>query len=279
MTAPATKPHLVIIGGTWEHQAYGLLGDVVARTKDTWQPHWVDYPASYGNPMSYTVSKSIGRQNTIDQLMHLPSDDPIALVGYSQGAAIVEELIRHLARSRELHELALLRRVRYLATVASPYRTAGDQVGNDPGGSGIAGPLTPLQTILDKHPLPGIRELQIPWQQFAVAGDLICACPEDSLIRIVEHLTPAMSAREPVEWVDDLRRKLTISYIWRTFPELRTFNIVRLLARINEAALAAAVYQKTAIHTKYASAPIAGTGTPATRLIAHELHEIAWKIR
>lgn len=270
MTAPATKPHLIVVGGTWEHDKFGLLSDTVNRTQDTWQPHWIDYPASYGTPESYEVSKAAGKKALANQLARLPHTDEYAIIAYSQGCAIVEEYLREAARRPGLIDGQVLKKLVYVGLVASPYRPHGIQIGSDVGGFGISGALPVFRS-----PFPNPI-----WQQFALAGDLICACPPDSLIRVIEQLTPAMSARDPLAWGRDLRSKVTLSYVWKTFPELRTIrHFPRLLDRISDAVIAATVYQNSGIHTKYPTTPIAGKGIPATQWIANELKEIAWQKR
>lgn len=259
------KRHLIIVGGTWETKPYGLLGDVVARTS-TWQPHWVGYPASYGSPMAYDMSKAFGKKRLGETIASLPPHEPFAIIGYSQGAAIVEEQLREMAARPGLVAGQTLKALVYVGLIASPYRPRSVQIGVDPGGFGIGGPLP---TFRSPHPNP-------IWQHFALAGDLVTACPPDSLIRIVEELTPAMSAQDPVRWGRDLQTKLNLTFVWKHFPELRTLaGFPRLLTRIREAAESAAVYQGTQIHTKYSTVPIAGKGMPATRWIANELNGIA----
>lgn len=266
---PVARGHLVVVGGTWEHTAFGLLGDVVARTNNLWQAHWVKYPASFGTPEAYDESLADGVEALVTLLLSLPADRPLAVVGYSQGAAIVEKAMRQLQHSRMLSAIGVLTRIRYVGTVASPYRSRRDQVGLDPGGFGISGPLPEFQ--------PPIGALTV-WEQFALPGDLICACPVNSLVRFVEPLTPAMSAKDPARWARDVRAKLTLTFLYAHFPELWDWRrIPTLLGRIREAGEQLAAYQQTGIHMQYARTRIPGQTLTATEWIARELNEIGWK--
>lgn len=270
LTEPVARGHLAVVGGTWEHNAFGLLGDTVARTTELWQAHWVNYPASFGTPDAYDKSKAAGIDALISLLLRLPSDRPLAVIGYSQGADIVEETMRRLSRSRILAEIGVLARIRYVGTVASPRRPKGDQIGDDPGGFGISGPLLP-------EFIPPIGALTL-WEQFALAGDLITACPANSLIRFIEPLVPAMSAADPRRWARDVQSKLTLTFVYAHFPELRDWRrIPALLGRIREAIDLVIAYQQTGVHTQYARTNIRGKSMPATQWMARELNEIGWQ--
>ena len=278
MTEPVARGHLAVVGGTTEHTAFGLLGDVVARTNELWQAHWVDYPASFGFPAPYDESKEAGVDELIRLLVRLPADRPIGIVGYSQGAGVVEDAMRRLATSRDLHEVRCLMQIRYVGTVASPHRAGGDQVGDDPGGFGISGPLKPFQPMIATHRLAGVREAVILWEQFVLSGDVIAACPTNSLIRFVEPLVPAMSATNTLRWARDVQNKLTLTFVLAHFPELRDWRrLPALLVRIREAVDLVVAYQQTGVHMQYARIPIRGKTLPATQWIARELNEIGWQ--
>lgn len=269
MTEPVARGHLAVVGGTTEHTAFGLLGDVVARTNELWQAHWVDYPASFGFPAAYDESKEAGVVAVIQLLLRLPADRPLALIGYSQGAGIAEEALRRLANSRVLREIDVVTRIRYVGTVASPYRPKGDQVGDDPGGFGISGPLPEFVPPIGSHLL---------WEQFVLPGDLIAACPTNSLIRFVEPLVPAMSATNTLRWARDVQNKLTLTFVLAHFPELRDWRrLPALLVRIREAIDLVVAYQQTGVHMQYARIPIRGKTLPATQWMARELNEIGWQ--
>lgn len=268
---------LLVVGGTWERQPYGLLGDVVVRVRTDWTPRWVSYPASYGTPESYDKSKGDGKLQLRLHLMEVVAfATDIAIIDYSQGCAIVDELLAEMTVSAAAGGDAsnftrrVLSKIRYVGHVANPHRPRGVQVGADPGGFGISGPLalTPAQ----QNWMPR-RE------NFALPGDLICACPPDSLIRIVEHLTPMMSQQDPWSWGADLRKKLTIRYLWSTFPELRNptpAGLWRLKKRIDTSIADAVRYETSGVHMKYVVNPIGGINRTATAHIAQQLHDIAW---
>lgn len=279
-TAGNSVHHLIVVGGTFEHNQWGLLHDTVFRTNHLWHPHWVAYLATYGTPESYEASKADGKKKLRTQFMALPQEAILAIVAYSQGSAIVDEVLAEMAvaaAAGERGSISVLARIRYVGLVANPHRELGDQVGADPGGFGISGPVV----APGSRRLPHSRKRLINGrvENFALPGDVICACPANSLIRIVEQLTPMMSSSHPEKWAADLRQKLTWGFIWTWFPELRSpitpAKLLKLRAHIREAADLAIRYQASQIHTKYANNPIGGIDMVATRWIANQLNDIA----
>lgn len=274
--AAVTRPrHLVVVGGTWETR-WGLLGEIVTRTlrpgSRAWTPRWVDYPASFATPEAFQDSEDRGVTSLILTLRQLPMTGQIAVVGYSQGAGIVERALREMASAHSPTNRQLVSRIAYVGLVANPYRAAGDQVGPDPGGFGVLGPLAP------KGQVP--RRKSALWQNFALAGDLICSCPADSLVREIHPLTRWMSVQTPDKWVADILGQLSVRWCLKTFPELRDIRrIPHLIKRIHDATTAAYHYQTTGIHMQYAVRSPGVGYTPATAAIAHALEEIAWQTK
>lgn len=274
MTAVQPR-NLVIVGGTWETK-WGLLGSIVRAVPSSnpraWRTTWVDYPASYATPEAFQDSEDRGVTALILALRQLPLTGQIAVVGYSQGAGIVERALREMADTGTVSNQQVLNRVAYVGLVANPYRAAGDQVGPDPGGSGVIGPLAP------KGQVPIRQTAQ--WQNFALAGDLICACPADSLIREIHPFTRWMSVQTPDKWAADVLGRLSVRWFWKTFPEFRDLRrLPNLLKRIHDATTAAYHYQTTGIHMQYAVRSPGVGYTPATAAIAHALEEIAWQTK
>lgn len=246
--------NLVVVGGTTERR-WGLLAPLTRRPG--WESYWVRYPASYGAPTSYERSVRAGveaTKRTLRGFAMLDADSPVVLVGYSQGAVVAELAVREMLCDPARY------RVDYLALVASPLRPAGVQVGDDPGGSGISEALPP--------PNPGIKP-SFWWEYFALPGDIITCCPPDSLLRLVEQLTPAMSVTDPAGWARDVQRKLTLRWLLASFPELRKLRALpQLLARIHAAGDDLTEYLATGIHTRYGSVRLPGTDTTALDHIA-----------
>jgi hypothetical protein len=187
-----------------------------------------------------------------------PRDDKVAIIGFSQGAAVVERCLR------DREDLAT-QRVKYVGLFGNPYRAPNDQVGPNPGGSGVIGPLAPAS----------LRPIAGRWENYALPGDLIAACPADSLIRLVYPFTRWMSVQAPEKWVRDLLPKLSVVWLLRNIPELRDIRqLPGLLSRIQRATELAYHYQTTGIHGKYASRALGGGYGIPTQLALTALEEI-----
>lgn len=257
--------HLVVVGGTWERQ-WGLLGDVVSKLDDSWYRLWVDYPASFATPEAFQDSEDSGVTDLILALRQLRMASTIAVIGYSQGAGIIDRALREMDNANTITNQSILRRIRYVGLVANPYRAPHDQVGPDPGGSGVLGPLAPK----------GASPVAGEWQNFALAGDLICACPEDSLIRQIHPFTRWMSVQTVDKWAVDVLSKLSLRWMWKTFPEFRDLRrLPNLVRRIHTATTAAYHYQTTGIHMQYAVRSPGIGYSPATVHITRALRGIA----
>ncbi|QBI97735.1 lysin B [Gordonia phage Dogfish] len=260
---------LIIVGGTWEKQ-WGMLGAIVDATDGKWAHEWVEYPASYGTPQAYLDSERLGVQALMVKLATVWAlgYDDIAIVGFSQGAAVVERGLREYQATDKLgNAREALSHVRYVALLGNPYRAAGDQVGPDPGGFGVIGPLAPKGVV----PIP----LASRWHNFALPGDLITSCPPDSLVRLVFPFTRWMSVQTLDRWAAEVLAKLSLVWLLRHVPELRDVRqLPRLWGRIVRATEAAYHYQTTGVHGQYMTRPL-GAGKPtAARFIVQSLEEI-----
>ncbi len=256
-----TIRHLVVVGGTWERR-WGILGSVAAHPAVTagWRTHWIDYPASYGTPLSVTASVTLGADALTRSLVRVAGQQTeIAVLGFSQGAMVVETALRSMHDSQTVENLGVLNRIRYVGLCGNPYRAAGDQVGPDPGGYGIVGPLAPRGVV------PIVRPRA--WENFALPGDLISSCPDDSLIRLIYPFTRMMSPHLLDQWANDVLAKLNLTWLWRNVPETRTVSgLPRLLRRLHTDVDAAYQYLTTGVHGRYGIQDVAGR-TPAQHII------------
>lgn len=238
--------HLIIVGGTWE-QKWGMLAAVANHpaVQQRWGVRWLDYPAAYGTPESIDDSLATGVVDLQLMLRGLPADkSSIAVLGFSQGAMLVEKSLRDIQWRGGLTNQAILQRIKYVGLLGNPYRAAGDQIGPDPGGYGIAGPIAPAGQV------PIARSSA--WENFALPGDLIAACPADSLIRLIYPFTRAMSAQHPDVWARDVAAKLSVAWVWRHLPEVRSVRTLPSLVRqIVIDGRAAQFYLTSGIHGQY----------------------------
>lgn len=266
MSAAIRPRRLVVAGGTWETR-WGLLGAVVNAVSDQWPAIWLDYPASYATPEAYQDSEDRGITDLIIALRQLPATVDIAVLGFSQGAAIVDKGLREMADIGGISNLSILHRITYVGLCGNPYRAPHDQIGPDPGGSGVIGPLAPASS----------RPIRGQWHNYALPGDLITACPPDSLARLVYPLTRWMSIQTPDRWARDLQSKLNLWWLLRNFPELRDIRqLPRLTQRVAATVDDVAAYQITGIHGQYASRPLSPTLPTAAGHIINSLQELAW---
>ena len=257
--------YLIVVGGTWETR-WGILRYVVDNSP-AWTPIWVNYPASYGTPEAFIDSEDQGIAALITKLYALADDGAIALVGYSQGAGIIERALRDLERLDLARARNVLARIVYVGLCGNPYRAEGDQVGDDPGGFGVIGPLAARGAV----PIP----LPDRWQNFSLPGDLISSCPRNSLVRGIFPFTKWMSPQRPEKWALDVLSKASYLWVIRNVPELR--NPARwpeLAKRVHQASVAAYYYQESGIHRQYMIRPVGINKVHAGRYIVRALEEI-----
>lgn len=258
---------LVVVGGTWEKQ-WGMLGPVVHETKKDWPAVWVDYPASYSTPMAFEESLDRGVTALILALRYeIPDGCDIAIICFSQGCAVVEQALREMRRTGTLVNASILRRIRYVALCGNPYRAAGDQVGPDPGGFGVIGPLADPGDV----PIPG------RWDNFALPGDLISSCGKDSLVRAIYPYTRWMSIQTPDRWARDVLSRNGAVWLWRNVPELRDpRHLHTLLRRVAAAAQQIDYYLASKVHGQYMVRALGPDQPTAGRMIVRALEEISW---
>lgn len=157
----------------------GLLRKVAdLLPRDRFVCKQVSYPMSYGNPMSYDDSVSVGCEHTTSAIRE--DVNPVVLIGYSQGAVIVARVAAEIRDGRH-PDLD----VRMVVTVANPERAEREGV-NNIAGSGIAGARS-----LARCPFPVV--------QLALPDDAITSASRDSLWRTVADLSAYMSG-DLKEW-------------------------------------------------------------------------------
>lgn len=266
----AAKKTVLVVGGTGEcgpdddaAEVRGLLSCVTARLDESWTPRWIPYPAGYGTPTSYDESADIGRArlwtalwDTLDN-----TDGPIALLGYSQGAAIVGDVCHTVGHATTLfgHTTA---RIVAVGLFSDPHRNRGEIVGPDIGGEGISGPRGPWGS------LGGVVS------SFCAPGDVICSTdPDTSVLNLVSDLTSQITSRHPLRSAQQALAKVQVRPKGSMFPELslgipgvrwaagRVGNTVRLVRN----------YLRSGVHTHYDEYEVL-PGVTATQWMAREIN-------
>lgn len=188
---PATPTTVLAIGGTSESRAgdtrtavTGLLAGVTSRLpQGRFGSRWVGYPADYGLATSYRESVRVGADNAT--AVGAGVGGPLALLGYSQGATVVRELLRRHAAG-----IGPRLDIRGAGLIADPEMPRGAAYGKEelPGwGVAGAGPEVP-------------RASRMPVWWIANERDPIpCASP-NSLLRDVADLTEYMSLTDAAQW-------------------------------------------------------------------------------
>lgn len=183
---------VLTVGGTGEsypgdarQKVSGLLSEVTGRLDGRFRAGWVGYPASYGPvPLAGGVSYLDSVRAGVDALCARidRTSGPIMLIGYSQGAVVIREL---LASDRRFPDVAAV------GFVADPHQPPGVVAGCD--GFGLAG---------EGPALPG----GLPALWIADPHDVICNASHDSFLRDVADLTAALSVRDLRGW---------LGYLWK----------------------------------------------------------------
>lgn len=159
---------VLIVGGTWV-PAGEPVTDTFARSLDParFAPRMVPYPAEYGGRMSYAESRAAGKAALLAAIAAAPGR--VVIAGYSQGAAIAGDVAAEIGRG-----LWPGLEVDACALIADPLRPAGQCIGPDPGGYGIAG----QRWIAD-----------IPAYWAAAQGDPITALPAGNPLRLIADIS------------------------------------------------------------------------------------------
>nr|WP_314143552.1 PE-PPE domain-containing protein [uncultured Rhodococcus sp.] len=187
------KVTVLAVGGTGEShpsdhrtRVTGLLSCVVGRLDDRFVGRWVGYPASYGpialGGLCFRHSADLGVRRLRRALES--TTGPVALIGYSQGATVVREVLG-LVHDGTIDGS----RIVAAGLISDPQQPVGAVDGCTGRGVAGAGPALPES---------------IPVRWIGLASDMICNASDDSLIRDVADLTRWMSFRTPKTWLREL---------------------------------------------------------------------------
>lgn len=188
-----TQVTVLTVGGTGESrpsdhrtEVTGLLRNVTDELDARFRGRWVGYPASYGpvalGGLSYRHSADLGVRRLVAALR--ATDGPVALIGYSQGATVVRDVLG-LISNGALDGSAVIA----AGFVSDPQQPEGAVPGCSGRGVAGSGPAVPSS---------------IPVLWIGHPKDMICNASDDSLIRDIADLTRSMSFRTPRTWLRDL---------------------------------------------------------------------------
>ncbi|OZC97625.1 PE-PPE domain-containing protein [Rhodococcus sp. 06-235-1A] len=223
---------VLAVGGTGEShpsdhrtRVTGLLACVVGELDDRFIGRWVGYPASYGpvalGGLCFRHSADIGVRRLRRAVES--TTGPIALVGYSQGATVVREVLG-LIRDGKIDGT----RVVAAGLISDPQQPAGAVPGCSGRGVAGTGPAVP-------------ESIPVKWIGFT--SDMICNASDDSLIRDIADLTRWMSFRTPKIWLTELWKLVrSNSFQNATRTRLRPSQWVKDVRRLRTAAAEVAGY-------------------------------------
>ncbi len=177
---------VLIVGGTWNPHGDNVTAAFAAELdQDRFTSRLVPYPADYGRSVPYAESLAAGGRALIAAVEATPNR--VVLVGYSQGAAIAGDVAAAIGRG-ELPHLEVIA----CALIADPLRPAGQCLGPDPGGYGIAG----------ERNVKGV-----PTYWVAAPGDPITALPAGNPLRSIADLSAYFCVASPqamLRWGESL---------------------------------------------------------------------------
>lgn len=167
---------VLIMGGTWNPNGEGVTATFAAGLDPTrFAPRMIPYPADYGGQVPYVDSLAAGRRTLIKAIESTPNR--VILAGYSQGAAIAGDVAAEIGRGLWPHL-----EVTACALIADPLRPAGQSIGKEPGGYGVAG----------QRWIPFI-----PTYWVAAEGDPITALPPGNALRLIADLSQYFCLSDP----------------------------------------------------------------------------------
>lgn len=173
---------VLILGGTWASGGDPVtesfaeaLGTIRFRSR------MVDYPADYGQQISYAASKTAGMRELARAVAEC--SNRVLVVGYSQGAGIAGDFAAEVGSG---FYPSLRSKVAGCALIADPLRPHRAVIGSDPGGYGILG----------QRPVPGI-----PTFWAAAEGDPITALSAGSPLRSVADVTEYWCLASPAAFM------------------------------------------------------------------------------
>ncbi|MGW1740469.1 PE-PPE domain-containing protein [Nocardia sp. NPDC001965] len=224
---------VLAVGGTSEShpgdtrsEVSGLLRSVTRHLPaERFVSRWVGYPADYGpatrpHGLSFRESVNIGADNLTEAALAVGG--PVVPLGYSQGAAVVRELLHRHATGVGPHL-----DIRAAGFVADPQMWRGAAYGKAHlPGSGIAGPggriTVPAWWIAnDRDPIP-------------------CASP-DSLLRSLADLTEFMTLTNVVEWGAAVLERVR-THRWQNVPDPSLLALLNAKRRVATATAEISAY-------------------------------------
>lgn len=226
------KVTVLAVGGTGEShpsdhrtRVTGLLACVVGQLDDRFVGRWVGYPASYGpvafGGLCFRHSADIGVRRLRRAIEG--TSGPIALIGYSQGATVVREVLGSVHNGTIDGS-----RIVAAGLISDPQQPVGAIDGCTGRGVAGAGPALPES---------------IPVKWIGLKSDMICNASDDSLIRDIADLTRWMSFRTPKIWLRELWSLLrSNSFQNATRTRLRPSQWAKDVRRLRTAAVEVSGY-------------------------------------
>lgn len=168
---------LFVVEGTWSAKPYGLSYEVVRLLHSDWNVIPVDYPQSFGDPLSFIRSVATGERNLRRAIKK--AEGQYAILGYSQGALVAGNVAATLKDPRFINV--------YL--IADPARSKQDT---------LIGPPVLGEGIF------GQRVVGPKAYQFAAAGDWIADNCNPALSNMASYAWH-MSWSDPHGWIKSWR--------------------------------------------------------------------------
>lgn len=267
------RPVLISVPGTGEPgtgngfpngMLWGVADELNRISRGAFDFWTVDYPKTYGNPMSYADSRAAGEAALHQLLGRAAREGRRAYVdGYSQGAVIAgNAALRYRSNG-------VLGGVYLLADALRPE-------GADSAGEGSAWARANLNGsgVAGRRPIPG-RAYPVRW--YTIRGDVIADAFPDSLVRTIADLTEFMGFRSLADmqrWAtrvaDRLRaqawQNLAIWQRWIANPRAIGW-MPELVARSLQE-----ITGYPAVHTSYGAARFPGQPRSYVQQIAWDIH-------
>lgn len=134
--APAEKPMLFTVAGTYADWMFGYPADIARRVLDLYQWQPIGYPAA-AFPMQDSINKGVEElRKQIRIFLPRGSARQGAFCGYSQGGVVVSSVLKHdiMDPAGEFHYLWEQKRITKGVTLGNPDRELGKANGNKAAG-------------------------------------------------------------------------------------------------------------------------------------------------
>lgn len=246
----------LFFGGTWDvlgpKSMLGPIGNDLADL--SFDVQYVPYFADYGRKHNYRESLNSGMVTGLDILFSAGPEERFQLFGYSQGAAVVNLIVKSLIATATRpaegtpaemrgNALKILNRIDAVFLVADPNRQPGHIVGEEPGGRGIA--FDPAQGWFGDY-----KEKVF---EFCAKGDIIGSTdPETTLLHRLPIYTKEFNSANMIEFVKDALGVVSTINPLAMYPELRRADgVVKYLRRWHNTRVQLKAYLDSGVHTKY----------------------------